>query len=318
MSTKNNTQESVGGGAQVRLVRVDADRHGQRVDNFLTAKLKGVPRSAIHRMIRTGQVRINGGRCKAATRLDEGDAVRIPPARTSNREQVTVSDAVVRQLAAAVLFENEDLLVINKPSGMAVHAGSGLPWGLIDGVRQSRPDEFFELVHRLDRETSGCLVLARNGRALKHLSAQFREGEVRKFYLCLLTGQMQEAQIEVDAPLAKVQAGARRQVEVVEGGKSALTRFRLLQSYPGCSYAEAELFTGRTHQIRAHAKAIGLPLAGDDTYAARASLREWRKRGLKRIFLHAHRLGLRDPSGAELEFSAPLPPELKAVLDALE
>ena len=301
------------------LVEVDSDRAGQRLDNFLSGKLKGVPRSAVYRMIRTGQVRINGGRCKAASRLEEGDKVRIPPAHTRDKGEVVVSDRVMQQIEDAIIYESQDLIVVNKPSGMAVHSGSGLPWGLIDAIRQNRPEEYVELVHRLDRETSGCLVLARNGAALNALSAQFRDGQVQKRYLCLMNGQMRESVIEVDAPLRKVQSGNTGQVEVdEEGGKPALSRFHLLQSYRDCSYAEVELFTGRTHQIRAHAKHIGLPLAGDDRYASRESLKKWKKRGLGRIFLHAHRLGLKTPSGESLVCDAPLPAPLRKALDGLE
>ena len=301
------------------LVEVDSDRAGQRLDNFLSGKLKGVPRSAVYRMIRTGQVRINGGRCKAASRLEEGDKVRIPPAHTRDKGEVVVSDRVMQQIEDAIIYESQDLIVVNKPSGMAVHSGSGLPWGLIDAIRQNRPEEYVELVHRLDRETSGCLVLARNGAALNALSAQFRDGQVQKRYLCLMNGQMRESVIEVDAPLRKVQSGNTGQVEVdEEGGKPALSRFHLLQSYRDCSYAEVELFTGRTHQIRAHAKHIGLPLAGDDRYASRESLKKWKKRGLGRIFLHAHRLGLKTPSGESLACDAPLPAPLRKALDGLE
>jgi 23S rRNA pseudouridine955/2504/2580 synthase len=300
------------------LVRVDSNRSGQRLDNFLLKQLKGVPKSAIYRMIRTGQVRINSGRSKASTRLEEGDEVRIPPAHTREKGNFTVSVEVRKQLEESVLFENQDLLLINKPSGMAVHSGSGLPWGLIDAIRQDRPDEYLELAHRLDRETSGCLLLARNGPALKHLSALFRNGQVEKRYLCLLNGQMREVVIEVDVPLRKVPSGDQGLVEVSEQGKTALTRYRLLQAYRDCSYAEVELFTGRTHQIRAHALHLGLPLAGDDKYASRESLKKWKKRGLGRIFLHAHRLGLQAPSGESLTFDAPLPASLRKVLGALE
>lgn len=300
------------------LVRVDGDRAGQRLDNFLAARLKGVPKSALYRMIRTGQVRINGGRCKAASRLEEGDQVRIPPAQTREKGEFTVSEKICRQIGAAVLYEDKDMLVIDKPSGMAVHSGSGLPWGLIDVVRQIRPGSFVELVHRLDRETSGCLVLALNGGALNHLSAQFREGLVDKRYLCLMNGRMREALIEVDAPLRKIESGKQARVEVHEDGKPALTRFHLLQAYPDCSYVEVELFTGRTHQIRAHAQHLGLPLAGDDRYSSRASVRQWKKRGLGRIFLHAHRLELKAPSQQPISLEAPLPVTLRKVLDGIE
>jgi len=302
----------------VQLVQVSADRDGQRLDNFLSARLKGLPRSALYRIIRTGQVRINGGRCKPATRLREGDEVRIPPARTHERGNVLVSDRVCRQLRDAVLFENSALLVLNKPSGMAVHAGSGLPWGVIDVVRQNHPGEFIELAHRLDRETSGCLVLARNGATLNHLTRLFREGRVRKFYLCLMNGAMTEPLIEVDAALKKVHAGGERQIEVSPEGKPALTRFRRLQTYPGITYSEAELLTGRTHQIRVHACHLGLSLAGDGKYATRESVKQWEAKGLRRIFLHAQRVGFEAASGEHMEFNAPLPQDLRAVLDGLE
>jgi len=300
------------------LARVDSHRAGQRLDNFLSARLKGVPKSAIYRMIRTGQVRINGGRCKPASRLSEGDEVRIPPAQTRDPGEWVVSEPVCRQIDAALIYEDQNLLIYDKPAGMAVHSGSGLPWGLIDAVRQTRPGEFIELVHRLDRETSGCLVLAKSGSALTHLSSQFREGRVDKRYLCLMNGLMPEAVLEVDAPLRKVESGPQSEVEVSEEGKPALTRFILLQAYADCSYAEVELFTGRTHQIRAHAKHIGLPLAGDERYSSREDMKKWKKRGLGRLFLHAHRLELEAPSGEKLSVDAPLPEPLRKILDALE
>jgi 23S rRNA pseudouridine955/2504/2580 synthase len=299
-------------------VKVSADREGQRLDNFLSARLKGLPRSAVYRMIRTGQVRINGGRCKPSTRLCAGDEVRIPPAWIREPGNIVVSEQVCSQIRDAVLFENSDLLVLNKPSGMAVHAGSGLPWGLIDVVRQLHPGEYCELAHRLDRETSGCLVLARNGKSLKHLTALFRDGRVQKFYLCLLDGEMKEAVIEVNAPLKKVQVGAERQMEVNAEGKPALTRFRRLQAYARCTYAEAELLTGRTHQIRVHARHIGMPLAGEARYASKESVKQWKIKGLHRVFLHAQRLSFETSSGEEMNFNAPLPENLKSVLDRLE
>jgi 23S rRNA pseudouridine955/2504/2580 synthase len=311
MST-NNSQNGV------RLVRVDADRQGQRLDNFLSGLLKGVPKSAVYRMIRTGQVRINGGRAKPTARLAQGDEVRVPPARTRESQDVPVSESVRRQVRDAILYEDRDLVVVNKPAGMAVHAGSGLPWGLIDALRQDRPDEYLELAHRLDRETSGCLVLARNGPALNHLSAQFREGSVSKFYLCLMDGRLPEDLVEVDAPLARSDAESLGPVAVQEHGKQARTRFRLLQRFREGSYVEAELLTGRTHQIRAHARHIGLPLAGDAKYADREAVKRWKRRGLGRLFLHAHRLGLDAPSGERMEFAAPLPDSLREVLDRLE
>jgi 23S rRNA pseudouridine955/2504/2580 synthase len=302
----------------VRQIEVDGDRDGQRIDNFLSARLKGLPRSAIYRMIRTGQVRINGRRCKPATKLQAGDLVRIPPARTRDDGQAVIADHVLRQVRAAVLFENADFIVVDKPSGMAVHSGSGLPWGLVDVVRRIHPGEYVELAHRLDRETSGCVVLARNGQSLNWLSSRFREDAVRKRYLCLLDGRMTEASIEVDAPLQKVRDQAESRVVVDEDGKAAFTRFRLLQAFADSAYVEAELHSGRTHQIRVHAQSIGLPLAGDDKYSDPESLARWKTRGLNRLFLHAHRLAFSAPSGEEFEFNAILPEDLKAVLDNLE
>lgn len=302
----------------VRIERVEIDQDGQRIDNFLVARLKGLPRSRIYRLIRTGQVRINGKRCKPASRLSEGDQVRIPPARLASREEAAISERVLGQLQACILHQDADMLVIDKPSGMAVHAGSGLPWGAIDVLRRLFPGEFLELVHRIDRETSGCLLLARSGQALKRLSGQFREGAIEKRYLCLMDGRLPEDVVEVDAPLAKVETGQRRRVEVTPDGKTALTRFTRLESRAGATYAEAELLTGRTHQIRVHARYLGLPLAGDPLYSDREAQKRWRGLGLKRIFLHAHRLRLQDEGGQWQDFDAPLPAELRALLDAIE
>ena len=301
----------------VRTETVDENHDGQRIDNFLSARLKGVPRSLVYRLIRTGQVRINGKRCKPASRLSAGDLVRIPPARVSEQGEAVISDRVLETVRTRILHADADLLVIDKPSGMAVHAGSGLPWGVIDVLRRLYPGEYLELAHRLDRETSGCLVLARNGKALQHVSTLFRDGRVDKHYLCLLDGTLGETQVEIDAPLARVHTGQERQVEVSADGKQAKTRFRLLESYAGASYVEAELLTGRTHQIRVHALHMGLPLAGDRKYAPAESVKRWRGLGLRRIFLHAHSTRFEGPAGEALSFDAPLPEELRAVLDQL-
>ena len=301
----------------VQFASVDSDRDGQRIDNFLSARLKGVPRSLVYRLIRTGQVRIDGKRCKPSTRLSAGDTVRIPPVPRTGGEAARVPDSARAALRAAILHEDADVLAVDKPAGMAVHAGSGLAWGVIDALRQDRPGEFLELVHRLDRETSGCLLLARNGAALKRLGAAFRAGEVGKFYLCLLTGRLQQDRVEIDAPLSRASGGQRRLVEVTAHGKPARTRFRRLQCFGDATYAEAELLTGRTHQIRVHAAHLGAALAGDDKYGGRDTLRAWRRRGLRRIFLHAHRTVVPGPGDSSLELNAPLPDELRRVLDAL-
>ena len=311
MSNKNSP-------SGVRIETVDRHHDGQRIDNFLSARLKGLPRSLLYRLIRTGQVRINGKRCKPASRLSEGDQVRIPPARVKEGTEAVISDRVVAQVRDNVLHQDGGILVINKPSGMAVHAGSGLPWGVIDVLRRIFPGEFIELAHRLDRETSGCLVLARTGQALEHLSSLFRAGGVGKRYLCLMNGRMPEERIDVNAPLSRVQEEKGRKVVVDASGKAAHTRFHRLESYRDSTYTEAELFTGRTHQIRVHARHVGQPLAGDTKYADKASNRRWRLQGLKRLFLHAHLVSLPMPGGQILEVTAPLPEELRGVLNALQ
>jgi len=302
----------------VRLVEVSADHDGQRLDNFLSPHLKGLPKAAVYRMIRTGQVRINGKRCKPAARVLAGDKVRIPPARTRQDGQAIIAQGVLEQVRSAILFEDSDYLVVNKPSGMAVHSGSGLPWGLIDVVRQIMPGSYLELAHRLDRETSGCLVLAKSGKSLGHLAGLFRENGVQKRYLCLLDGQMKAAVMEVNAALKKVQFESEKRIIASEEGKSASTRFQALKSYMDCTYAEVELMTGRTHQIRVHAQTLGSPVAGDEKYSGIASLEKWKSRGLQRLFLHAHFLAFEGVAGRELKISAPLPAALRTVLDSLE
>ena len=301
----------------VRTETVDENHGGQRIDNFLSARLKGVPRSLVYRLIRTGQVRINGKRCKPASRLSAGDLVRIPPARVSERGEAVISDRILDTVKSRILHADADMLVVDKPSGMAVHAGSGLPWGAIDVLRRLYPGEYLELAHRLDRETSGCLVLARNGKALQHISALFRDGRVDKRYFCLLDGTLAEELVEIDAPLARVHTGQERQVEVSPDGKPAQTRFRLIENCQGASYSEAELLTGRTHQIRVHALHMGLPLAGDRRYAPADSVKRWRQLGLRRIFLHAHSMVFENQAGDVMTFNAPLPEELYRVLAQL-
>ncbi|MDX1554488.1 MAG: RluA family pseudouridine synthase [Xanthomonadales bacterium] len=302
---------------QVRLFYVPEDRDGQRLDNFLARHLKGVPRGAVYRLIRTGQVRVNGGRAKPDRKLAAGDAVRIPPVTQPASGEVTVSESVCRQVEAAIIYEDDDLIVIDKPSGMAVHAGSGLAWGLIDAVRKIRPNRSVELAHRIDRETSGCLVLACNRETLIHLADQFREGTVAKRYLCLLSGQLDAPVVEVDAAIAAERRDGEKHMAVGEEGKGAMTRFTRLEDYPAGCYAQAEILTGRTHQIRVHARHIGAPLAGDRKYGREADNRFWRGQGLRRMFLHAAELDMTARSGERLNFSAALPLELRECLDRL-
>jgi 23S rRNA pseudouridine955/2504/2580 synthase len=307
----------------VQQLEISGDRAGQRLDNFLGSQLKGMPKAAIYRLIRTGQVRVNGGRAKPDRKLQAGDVVRVPPARVNEPGNFTVSPAVIAQLQAAVLYRDKNFLVLDKPVGMAVHSGSGLPWGVIEALRQAWPDQFIELAHRIDRETSGCLLLALNGQALRHLSAQFRDGVVKKRYLCLMDGRLPEDRVTVDIPAGK-DAQSREDPDDEDenlsdmGGKTALTVFRRLQDFPEYSYVEAEIFTGRTHQIRQHAKYLGLPLAGDPKYASKADLKWWKIRGLNRMFLHAHHLEFLDLEGEPVIVNSNLPDALRAVLVELE
>jgi len=302
---------------QVRQLEVPEEREGQRLDNFLARHLKGMPRGALYRLIRTGQVRVNGGRAKPDRKLLAGDIVRIPPAAYREPGDVRVSEAVRRQVEAAVLYEDDDILVVDKPSGMAVHSGSGLAWGLIDAVRQIRPAKRIELVHRIDRDTSGCLVLASSAAALESLATQFRECRVGKRYLCLLAGHLDQAVVEVDAPIAAGRRGGEKHMTVDNEGREAVTRFTCLEQHPGACYASADILTGRTHQIRVHAAHLGLPLAGDRKYGSEGEQALSREIGLRRLFLHAAELEIEMPGGEHKTFSAPLPPELRQCLDAV-
>ena len=302
---------------QAQQVKVSADREGQRLDNFLARYLRDLPKNALYRLIRTGQVRVNGGRARPDRKLNTDDVVRIPPVVTRDRDETKVSDAVCKQISDAIVYEDDDVLVVDKPSGMAVDAGSGLPWGLIDAVRQIRPGKSIELVHRIDRETSGCLLLACNGAALRHLGEQFRLGAVRKSYLCLMSGQLKQAMVTVDAPIAANRDSGEKQMEVDDSGKRAVTRFSVIEQYPMACYAQAEIETGRTHQIRVHVQFLDAPLAGDKKYSSAKQQRFWRKLGLRRLFLHASEVEFIAPTGESMVLSAPLPDALRRCLDTL-
>lgn len=305
--------------ASVQLVTVEAGRGGQRIDNFLSGRLKGVPRSLIYRILRTGQVRVNGRRAKPETRLEDGDEVRIPPVRVAEREPGAppAGDQLAR-IERAIVHEDRDFLVLDKPSGVASHGGSGVSHGAIELLRAARPRDSLELVHRLDRDTSGVLVLARRRPALTGLQAAIREGRATKRYLALVRGHLSQARLTVDAPLRKsVLQGGERMVRVDPEGKDSVSHFIEVERHAGASFVEVAIETGRTHQIRVHGAHIGHPLAGDDKYGDKAFNKTMREAGLKRLFLHAARfefsLGERDYS-----FSAPLPADLRAVLDVLQ
>ncbi|MEO5561742.1 MAG: RluA family pseudouridine synthase [Dokdonella sp.] len=304
---------------RVYTVVVPEDREGQRLDNFLTGHLKGVPRSLIYRICRTGEVRVNGGRAKPDKRLNAGDAVRIPPVRVAERGQAEPpSGGQMNRVEAAIIHEDREFLVLNKPSGVASHGGSGVSFGAIELLRAARPRDTLELAHRLDRDTSGVLVLTRKRSALTALQTAIREGRVEKRYLALIDGALPQNRLTVDAPLRKsVLHGGERMVRVDPEGKESRSHFIELERYTDTSLIEVALETGRTHQIRVHAQHIGHPLAGDEKYGEREFNRRMRDKGLKRLFLHAARfefsLGERSYS-----FSAPLAPELAAVVDTLQ
>ena len=302
----------------VKLVEVTQDRDGQRLDNFLSARLKGLPRSVVYRIIRTGQVRVNGGRAKPATRLETGDVVRIPPASVRENNPGEIPPAVMQLLNQSICYEGQGVMVVNKPAGMAVHGGSGLSWGVVDVIRKLRPGINVDLVHRLDRDTSGCLLLALGGDALRELNTQIGNNQVEKRYLCLMDGTLKQDLVEVNEPIGKFERSGQKFMRVDPEGKAAHTTFRLIQNYAEHSFAEAHLHTGRTHQIRVHAAHLGLPLAADDRYSPRARQKYWRSQGLKRMFLHAHQIQFYTADGEKQLVNAPLPVELSELLGKLE
>ncbi len=315
------TQSAAHNQPGVRQVSVSDDEAGQRIDNFLARHLKGVPKSHIYRILRRGEVRVNSGRIPARYKVRAGDTVRIPPVRVARPAGKGPAGGPGPRLAPYTLFENERCLVINKPAGMAVHGGSGLSFGVIEALRAERPDaRYLELAHRLDRDTSGCLLLARRRSFLRSFHEQQRNGMVRKLYLALVAGSWHGGALTVDAPLHKNQLrGGERMVRVVESGKTAVTVFTPVSRYLDATLVEAELLTGRTHQIRVHAAHIGHPLAGDEKYGNRAFNQMMRGHGLRRMFLHACRLSFDDPEdNGEINITAPLDDALQAVLRQLD
>jgi 23S rRNA pseudouridine955/2504/2580 synthase len=302
----------------VQQVQVGPERDGQRIDNALITLLKGVPKSMIYRLLRTGQVRVNGKRAKPDTRLNDGDTLRIPPVRMGERpETVAAPSEQTALLADSVFFEDKHFVVIDKPSGIASHGGSGVSHGAIELLRAARPQEHLELVHRLDRDTSGVLVFARTRTGLVGLQAAIRAGTVTKQYLCLMVGHPAKAKFDVNAPLNKsVLQGGERMVRVGEGGKPSLTFFREVDQYPGARLMQATLGSGRTHQIRVHAAHVGHPLAGDPKYGDKEMNRRFRELGLHRLFLHAAHMSF-ELEGKAYSFSTPLPDDLKTFLDVL-
>ncbi|WZF89538.1 23S rRNA pseudouridine(955/2504/2580) synthase RluC [Marinobacter metalliresistant] len=305
----------------VRWVTVGEDNEGQRVDNFLLAQLRGVPKSIIYRVVRKGEVRVNKGRVRPDTRLKTGDQVRIPPViRKEKPEQVAPGSRVQGVIEAAVIFENEQMLVVNKPSGIAVHGGSGLSFGLIEVLRSARPSaKFLELVHRLDRDTSGLVMVAKKRSALRYLQDELRQKRVRKHYHALVAGDWQASVDRVDVPLLRYEMpNGERRVKVDESGKASLTTFRCLYRYQGYSLVEASPITGRTHQIRVHSAWAGHPIAGDDKYMDDVSLKAFRAIGGQRLMLHARALEFTLPvSGEAVRLEAPYDDAFSEALEKL-
>ncbi|MEI6300419.1 MAG: RluA family pseudouridine synthase [Betaproteobacteria bacterium] len=296
---------------------VGEEAAGQRIDNFLIRHCKGVPRSHVYRILRSGEVRVNSGRVDATYRLQSGDKVRIPPIRIAAKQDAD-RPAPPRELA--IVYEDDALLVVDKPSGYAVHGGSGVSFGVIEGLRAARPEaRFLELVHRIDRETSGLLILAKKRSALTTLHAAMRDGAVQKCYLALVKGVWPKSPAKRDVSLALkkyVTKEGERRVSVDKEGQEARTVFRLERSLGEYSLLQAELKTGRTHQIRVHLAHLGFPIAGDDKYGDFDLNKLLLKKGLKRMFLHAASLAFEHPlTGERMRLAAPLPPELQKFAD---
>lgn len=281
------------------------------------AHLKGVPRSHIYRILRKGEVRVNGGRKKPVYKLEEGDEVRVPPIKIDHSEPATVPDRVYIELRERILYEDERLLVLNKPSGLAVHSGTGIPYGVIEAMKQHHPHcARLELVHRLDRETSGCLLMAKSRKVLNSLQDAFRRRDMHKAYCALLQGELPSASLVVKKSLSKRTIGGEAMVIVDSSGKAAHSIFQSLQSFAGATLARVVIKTGRTHQIRVHAQSIGHPLAGDEKYGDAEFNKYCREKGLKRLFLHAAELAF-ELDGEEYRFDAPINDELKQLLSQL-
>ncbi|MGH8246305.1 MAG: RluA family pseudouridine synthase [Gammaproteobacteria bacterium] len=296
---------------------IDTVQTGRRIDNFLLGHFSGVPRSRVYQMIRKGEVRVNSGRVAPAYRLQAGDRVRLPPLTITRREDAAlVPDAFGHDWKHWILHEDDGLLVLNKPSGLAVHGGTALSFGVIDILQQRHPaGRGLQLVHRLDRATSGCLLVAKDLQTLRHLHALLRAGQVQKQYLVLLRGHLPSAEARVEFPLdSSARRAGERHVAVSAAGKHATTRFKAIRTIGKATLALASIATGRTHQIRVHAAHSGYPVAGDDKYGDRQFNRELRRQGLRRLFLHASRIQI-DRSGGGLSVDAPLPADLGRLLD---
>ncbi|TCN90109.1 23S rRNA pseudouridine(955/2504/2580) synthase RluC [Shewanella fodinae] len=317
-----NNQESTA--RQVQLLTIDEDNVGQRIDNFLLSKLKGVPKSMIYRIVRKGEVRVNKKRIKPEFKLAIGDEVRIPPVRVSEdnpRQAPSANLHRVSQLEPRILYEDKHILVLNKPAGIAVHGGSGVDYGVIEALRALRPQQkFLELVHRIDKETSGVLLVAKKRSALRHLHDQLRNKQMQKDYLALVRGEWQSHDRVIKAPLLKITLpSGERIVRVNSEGKPSETHFRIMQRYEGATLIKASPVTGRTHQIRVHCQYVGHPIACDEKYSEQKFDDSMRALGLSRLFLHAAQLRFIHPeTDVVTEVQAPLDDELQQLLNKLK
>jgi len=291
------------------VVEVDEESAAQRIDNFLFRRLKGVPKSHVYRVLRSGEVRVNSGRVGPEYRLQPGDRIRVPPVR------ISTSVKAAKPAEFPIVHEDAAVLVIDKPAGVAVHGGSGVSFGVIESLRAGRPQaKLLELAHRLDRDTSGLLIIAKKRSALVELHRQLRDGEVEKIYAAIVKGAPARDAFEVAEPLHKYVTGSgERRVSVKEGGQSAMTKVKVVKRGGEASLLEIRLLTGRTHQIRVHLAHAGHPVVGDDKYGDFELNRQLAKQGAKRLFLHAGRLAFAHPVTKErLRLSAPLPKDMAA------
>lgn len=306
---------------KVQFLTVDEEYQGQRIDNFLKTLLKGVPKSLIYRILRKGEVRVNKKRIKPEYKLQAGDELRIPPVRVSEeKEGPSAKLSKVQGLENQIIFEDQKLLVLNKPHGMAVHGGSGQSFGVIEALRSLRPTErFLELVHRLDKETSGCLLIAKRRSVLRSIHTQLREKTTTKKYFALVEGQWPKHRTKVKAALHKnVLQSGERIVRVSPDGKASETLYNLIESFDNSSLIEAIPVTGRTHQIRVHCQHAGHAILMDEKYCDHESNRQAKTSGLRRMFLHAHEISFNDHESGNLRvFNAPIEASLKTYLDKL-
>jgi 23S rRNA pseudouridine955/2504/2580 synthase len=310
--------------SKVQLLEITNDMAGQRIDNFLLARLKGAPKSLIYRILRKGEVRVNKGRVKPDYKLKPSDTVRVPPVRLADAKTPTPpGNKLITLLEESVIYEDDAIYIVNKPSGLAVHGGSGINLGLIESFRHVKNNTSLELIHRLDRGTSGCVMIAKNRKGLLHMQNQLRDNSLNKSYQALVAGRWPNRKKQINVPLLKNQlaSGERivRPVEVgTEGAKASQTEYSVLERYRQCTLVMAKPITGRTHQIRVHCQYAGHPILGDDKYSTREQLTFARKIDLKRLFLHAFQLEFQTVDKKRVKVEAPLGIELESILNSLE